>query len=77
MTDADFPRSSAVEMLRSIAPDGLCKACIGVAFKLSTKALEQELDVLSRAPSYNYRRGRCYRCRATTKRVVLLIQTGL
>jgi hypothetical protein len=72
VSDEALPGPIASEMLRSIAPDGLCRPCIGVTFKLSPKALEQELDVLSRDPAFDYHKGRCYRCRATTKRVVRL-----
>jgi len=77
VSDAALPSANSEEMLRSIAPDGLCKSCIGVAFKLSPKALRQELDVLSHDPAYDYRKGRCHRSRAPSKLVVRLVTAGV
>ena len=77
MSDAALPRPNAAELLRSVAPDGLCKACIGVALQLRPAALVQEMAALHSDPSYNYDKGRCHRCRATAKRVVRLVTAGV
>lgn len=63
MSEATQSDSSVQELLRSIAPRGMCNPCIGVEMGLIGLALTEEINKLSCDPLSARLRAQCARCR--------------